>query len=70
MGKYYVNKNLILGSITAKEKTVSDFCKENDIDRSQFYVALNRAYRAPRSVFITKVANALKLNVSLVWEAE
>ena len=68
MEKYFVNKNLILGTITAKGKSVSDFCKENGFDRTQFYQALNREYKKPRSVFIARVANALKLSLNLVWE--
>ena len=67
---YYVDKNYILGTISFKEKTVKEFCKELGCSRVNFYAALNRAYRAPRSLFISKVINTLGLNESLVWTKE
>ena len=67
---YYVDKNYILGSISAKQKTVSEFCKELGCSRVNLYMALNRGYRNPRSLFIGKVIKALELNDSLVWSQE
>lgn len=70
MKKYYVNKDFILGSISRKEMTISNFCKEINIERSNFYVALNKSYHAPRSRTITKVMIKLDLPESLVWREE
>lgn len=67
---YYVDKNYILGTISAKQKTVSDFCRELGCSRVNFYVALNRGYKAPRSLFINKVIKKLDLIESLVWTKE
>ena len=70
MKKYYLDKNLILGTISFKEKTVSQFCKEIGVNRCNFYIYLNRGYKAPRSLFVSKVCNALGLKESLVWREE
>lgn len=68
--KYYVDKNYVLGTISAHHKTVSEFVKELGCSRVNFYVALNKAYTKPRSLFMSKVIEALKLNESLVWQDE
>ena len=68
--KYYIDKNYVLGTIAAQQKTVSEFCKELGCSRVNFYVALNRGYKAPRSVFISSVINKLNLVESLVWTNE
>lgn len=70
MKKYCVDKNLILGTIAFKEMKVSKFCKDQGLTRCNFYKALNRSYNAPRSPYISKVCNALKLKESLVWKEE
>ena len=57
--KYYVDKNYILGSIAAEQKTVQGFCEEIGVKRCYFYYALNKGYKAPRSVFISKISKAL-----------
>ena len=67
---YYVDKNLILGAINSKQKTVSQFCKELGCSRVNLYVALNKGYTKPRSLFMTKVIEALGLIDSLVWYEE
>ena len=66
MKKYYVDKNLILGSIMRKV-TVSQFCEDIKVDRAAFYRALDRAYRAPRSKIICRAAEKLGLLDSLIW---
>ena len=67
---YYVDKNYVLGVISSKQKTVSEFCKEIGCSRVNFYAALNRGYRAPRSLFMSKVIKELDLLDSLVWSEE
>lgn len=68
--KYYVNKDFVLGTITFKGLTVSQFCKEIGVERSNFYVALNKGYHAPRSRTITKVIIKLGVSEGLVWKKE
>ena len=68
--EYYVNKNLILGTIALNGLTVSKFCKDLGIDRTNFYVALNKSYHAPRSIAIGRVIKALGLPESAVWSKE
>ena len=68
--KYYVDKNYVLGCISARQKTVSEFVKELGCSRVNFYVALNKVYTKPRSLFISKVIAALDLNEILVWTEE
>ena len=70
MKKYYVDKNYILGVLASKQKTVQGFCQEIGVKRCYFYYALNKGYKAPRSVFISKVASALKLDMAIVWRDE
>lgn len=67
---YYVDKNLILGLISAQQKTVSQFCKELGCSRVNLYVALNKGYTKPRSLFMSKVIEALDIQDSLVWSEE
>lgn len=68
--KYYVDKNLILGSIARQNKSVLQFCKEIGLKSSNFYVALDNGWRAPRSRVISKIANALGLSDSVIWTNE
>ena len=68
--KYYVDKNLILGTISYKGMNVKEFCKELGCSRVNFYVAINRTYLAPRSVFISKVVKKLGIDETLVWNKE
>ena len=70
MSKYHVDKNYVLGTITYKGKTVSQFCKELGMNRTNFYKALNKEYRVPRSLVIAKVMKALDLSEDLTWEKE
>ena len=67
---YYVDKELVLGTIMFQEKTVTNFCKELGCSRVNFYAALNRAYTKPRSPFMTKVIKKLGLQDNLVWSEE
>lgn len=67
MKKYYVNKDLILGTIYRVGKSVSEFVKELGCSRVNFYCALNRIYTRPRSHIITRIANLLKLDEQLIW---
>lgn len=68
--KYYVDKNYVLGTLSARQKTVSDFVKEIGCSRVNFYQALNRAYTKPRSLFMSKIISALNLDERLVWQDE
>ena len=70
MRKYYLDKNLILGTIAFQEKTVSQFCKEIGVNRCNFYQYLNRGYTARRSIFVSKLCKALNIKENLIWEAE
>ena len=70
MKKYYIDKNYVLGVITARQKTVSEIVKELGCSRVNFYAALNRAYTKPRSLFISKVITTLNLDEKLVWRDE
>ena len=68
--KYYINKNLILGTISANQKTVTDFVKEIGISRPRFYLALNAAYTKPRSRCISKIAKQLGISEVLIWQED
>ena len=70
MKKYYIDKNYVLGVITARQKTVSEVVRELGCSRVNFYAALNRVYTKPRSLFMSKVINVLKLDEKLVWGEE
>lgn len=65
---YYVDKDFVLGTISLKGITVSQFCKDLGINRTNFYVALSKGYRAPRSLVIGRVITALQVPESLVWK--
>ena len=67
---YHVDKNYVLGVISSKDKTVSQFCKEIGMNRTNFYVAISKGYKAPRSLVISKIVRALDLNESLTWDKE
>ena len=64
---YYLNKDLILGAIFSKGITVTDFCSELGVNRSNFYQYLNREYTAPRSKLFSRVAKTLGFAESLLW---
>ena len=70
MRKYCIDKNYVLGTISSKNLTVTDFCKKLGCSRVNLYMALNRSYRAPRSLFINKVIKELDLIDNLVWVVE
>lgn len=65
--KYSVNKDYVLGSISLKGLTVSQFCRDLGLNRTNFYIALSKSYSKPRSLVIGKVITALGLSESLVW---
>lgn len=67
---YYINKDLVLGAICSKGKTVTAFCKEIGVNRCNFYQYLNRAYENPRSRVFSRVAQALGLPESQIWTKE
>lgn len=67
---FFPNKDYILGTISLKQKTVGEFCKEVGVERANFYKALNHGYEAPRSRIISKVAKALNLVEGLIWTEE
>ena len=67
---FYLNKNLILGTICSQGKTVSAFCKEIGVNRCNFYQYLSRAYKKPRSRIFSKVAQSLGLPEESLWTKE
>ena len=67
---YHVNKNYVLGVISSKGKTVTQFCKEVGMNRTNFYVAISKGYKAPRSLVISKIIRALDLSEGLTWDKE
>ena len=69
--KYFVDKNYVLGVVSARQMTVKELARQMGCNRSFIYLALNRGYKAPRSVFISRLINLLDLDSKLVWsEAE
>ena len=69
--KYVIDKNYVLGVISARQKTVTEVAQELGFSRVNFYMALNKIYTKPRSLTISKVINYLDLDDRLVWsEAE
>ena len=68
--KYFVDKNYVLGVVSARQMTVKELARQMGCNRSFIYLALNRGYKAPRSVFISRLVNLLELDQALVWRDE
>lgn len=68
--KYTVDRNYILGTISAKNLKIKDVCCALNCSRVYFYVATTRTYESPRSLFINKVVDLLDLDKSLIWRDE
>ena len=68
--KWSLNKDLVLGSIAWKYRTVSAYCRKAGISRVRFYAILNRIYVSKDSVAVRKLKDDLDLNENLLWVRE